>query len=336
MIEKTGTRFSEETYETNYKIVKSKSPEKNENAVEDGDKTYRETDMAQEKHGRDELKVHVNVQSMPNDESNDGTEISSDGKFSKKGKKRRRKGTKSQLTRRKKRTVSATVDKTLEQLKAAMYKAYSVNQDKPTVKCLGCDTYFFSDDGMRTHFKNAHTNLNYEEVAVNNESKGDETLNNESQVENENYASDSIVQATVPHPEETEQTELPDIVPPMQNITRGRKHTRNDTDAKFVNQKRSKGSPSAPKTHAQHNRDIVKDNDVGTEMTVAEEINKSTSEVSDVSNAITSYETRSAKTSTDVKDTSASKIQCQRKSVRYETNTKKQEKVHHRYGRHHN
>ena len=313
VIEKTVTRFSEETYETNYKIVKSKNPEKNEHAVDDGDKTYRETDMAQEKHGRKELNVHVNVQSMPNDESNDGTEISSDGKFSKKGKKRRRKGTKSQLTRRKKRTVNATVDKTLEQLKAAMYKAYSVNQDKPTVKCLGCDTYFFSKDGMRTHFKNAHTNLNYEEVAENNESKGDETLNNESQVENENDASDSIVQTTVPHLEETEQTELPDIVPPTQNITRGRKCTRNDNDAKFVNRKQSKGSPSAPKTRAQHNRYTVKDNDVGREMTVAEEINNSTSEVSDVSNAITSYETRSAKTSTDVKDTSAGKSSAKEK-----------------------
>ena len=61
--------------------------------------------------------------------------------------------------------------------------------------------------------------------------------NNESQVETENDGSHDIEQATLPHPEETEQSELPDIVSLMQNITHCRKHTQNDTDSNLLNKK---------------------------------------------------------------------------------------------------
>ena len=302
VIEKMVMTFSEETYEMNYRVVKTKNPDTNKNIIEDSDQTCTETDMAQEAHGMNELAGNLNVQSMQNDESNEGIDISSDGKLSKQGKRRRRKGSKSQLTRRKKRTVSATVQKkdsaSLEKLKAAMYKAYSISQDKPTVKCLGCDTYFFAVDGMRTHFKNAHTNLNYEEVAANNESKRDETFNNESQVETENDGSHDIERATLPHLEETEQSELPDIVPPTQNITHGRKRTRNDTDSNLLNKKRSKQSPSAPKTRGQDHYDTVKDNYVGTKIISEAKVGKKISEVSDETNAISTHVTRSQTTST--------------------------------------
>ena len=67
---------------------------------------------------------------------------------------------------------------------------YAINKEEPTVKCIGCEIYFYSEDGMKTHFKNAHTNLN-----------------------------DASRRTNAP---DTAESELPDIIPLTKTVTRGK------------------------------------------------------------------------------------------------------------------
>ena len=91
-----------------------------------------------------------------------------------------------------------------------MQKMYEFNKEEPTVKCIGCEIYFYSQEGMRTHFQQVHTNMRGIRISVNNEPETYATLNDVS---------------TVANAEVTEQSELPDIVPPTQTMTHGRKRS---------------------------------------------------------------------------------------------------------------
>ena len=104
---------------------------------------------------------------------------------------------------------------------------------------------------MRTHFQHVHTNIKGIGMAVNNEAETDATLKDDSAVEMQNELSQDHERATVANAEDTEQSELPDIVPPTQTITCGRKHSRNECDANVCKKKCSRGSPSPSKRRVQ-------------------------------------------------------------------------------------
>ena len=93
-----------------------------------------------------------------------------------------------------------------------MQNMYAINKEEPMVKCIGCDIYFYSEDGMRTHFQHVHTNLKGIGVSVIKDFETDATLN------------DASTHTNVP---DTAESELPDIVPPTQTVTRGQKRNRN-------------------------------------------------------------------------------------------------------------
>ena len=88
-------------------------------------------------------------------------------------------------------------------------------------------------------------------MAVNNEAETDATLKDDSAVETQNELSQDHERETVANAEDTEQSELPDIVPPTQTITRGRKHSQNECDANVCKKKCSRGSPSPSKRRVQ-------------------------------------------------------------------------------------
>ena len=89
------------------------------------------------------------------------------------------------------------------------------------------------------------------EMAVNNEAETDATLKDDSAVEMQNELSQDHERETVANAEDTEQSELPDIVPPTQTITCGRKRSRNECDANVCKKKRSRGSSSPSKRRVQ-------------------------------------------------------------------------------------
>ena len=79
------------------------------------------------------------------------------GKFKKPRRARKRKGKKSHLTSRKKTTVTdkgkEEESESYRRLRLAMQKMYEFNKEEPTVKCIGCENYFYSEDGMRNTFQ---------------------------------------------------------------------------------------------------------------------------------------------------------------------------------------
>ena len=174
--------------------------------------------------------------------------MSSDGKLKEPRRGRKRKGKKSHLMSRKKKTVTdkgnEEESEAYRRLRVAMQNMYAFNKEEPTVKCIGCEIYFYSEDGMRTYFQHAHTNMKGIGMAVNNEAETDATLKDDSAVEMQNELSQDHERETVANAEDTEQSELPDIVPPTQTITHGRKCSRNECDANVCKKKCSRGSPS--------------------------------------------------------------------------------------------
>ena len=110
-----------------------------------------------------------------------------------------------------------------------MQNMYAINKEEPTVKCIGCDIYFYSEDGMKTHFQHVHTKLKGIGVSVINDFEIDATLNDAS---------------TCTNAPDTAESELPDILPLTQTVIRGQKRNRNECDPTVRNKKRSRGSPS--------------------------------------------------------------------------------------------
>ena len=84
-------------------------------------------------------------------------------------------------------------------------RRHTRDSEKPCRICMH-EIYFYSEDGMRTHFQHAHTNMKGIGVSAMNDFETDATLNDVSSGTN------------VP---ETAESELPDIVPPTQTVTHG-------------------------------------------------------------------------------------------------------------------
>ena len=183
--------------------------------------------------------VNVNTKSgeqskiNKNDENIENIFVSSEGPSKKNRKGKNHRGKKSHLTCRKKKTVSdqgnEEESESYNRLRKAIQNMYAFNKEEPTVKCIGCEIYFYSEDGMRTHFQRAHTNMKGIRVSAINDSETDATLN------------DASTRTNAP---DTAESELPDIVPLTQTVTHGRKCNQNECDTTVCNKKRSRGSPS--------------------------------------------------------------------------------------------
>ena len=162
VIEKIVTRCSQETYETNYRVVNKKIPDKGAEAVTNTDTTFQHIDMLEQENVKETLEDDVNVKTKSgeqskineNDENIENIFVSSEGPFKKNRKGKKRRGKKSHLTSRKKKTVSDQGDEeeseSFKRLRKAMQNMYAINKEEPTVKCIGCDIYFYSEDRMRT------------------------------------------------------------------------------------------------------------------------------------------------------------------------------------------
>ena len=137
------------------------------------------------------------------------------------------------------------------------------------MKCIGCETYFHSEDGMKTHFKNAHTNLTGTNDSVSNDCE----------------------------------SQLPDIVPPTQRVTRGRKRSRNKCDTSVSNKKRSRGSPSpSTKLEKKDKSQIVDEKKEGTQINADTKLRTKKSNISDKSTASDIHFTRSHKSEIQITD----------------------------------
>ena len=241
VIEKIVMRCSQETYETNYRVVNTTNSDKGGEAVTNTDTTSQHMDMLEEENAKETLEEDVNVNMKSgeqskineNDENIENIFVSSEGPSKKNRKGKKRKGKKSHLTSRKKKTVSDKGNKeeseAYKRLRKAMQNMYTFNKEEPTVKCIGCEIYFYSEDGMRTHFQHAHTNMKGIGVSAINDFETDATLN------------DASIRTNAP---DTAESELPDIVSPTQTVTRGRKCNQNECDTTVRNKKHSRGSPS--------------------------------------------------------------------------------------------
>ena len=114
VIEKIVTRYSEETYETNYRVVNTKNSDKGGEAVTNINTTSQHTDMLEEENAKETLEEDVNVNTKSgeqskineNDENIENIFVSSEGPSKKARKGKKRKGKKSHLTSRKKKRVS--------------------------------------------------------------------------------------------------------------------------------------------------------------------------------------------------------------------------------------
>ena len=241
VIEKIVTRCSQETYETNYRVVNTKTSDKGGEAVTNTNTTFQHIDMLEEENAKETLEEDVNVNTKSgeqskiskNDKNIENIFVSSEGPSKKNRKGKNHRGKKLHLTRRKKKTVSDQGDEeeseSFKRLRKAMQDMYAFNKEEPTVKCIGCEIYFYSEDGMRTHFQHAHTNLKGIGVSVINDFETDATLN------------DSSTRTNAP---DTAESELPDIVPPTQTVRHGQKRNRNECDTTVCNKKHSGASPS--------------------------------------------------------------------------------------------
>ena len=220
VIEKIVMRCSQETYETNYRVVNTKNSDKGGEAVTNTDTTSQHINMLEEENAKETLEEDVNVNTKSgeqfkineNDENIENIFVSSEGPSKKNRKGKQHRGKKSHLTSRKKKTVSdkgnEEESEAYKRLRKAMQNMYAFNKEEPTVKCIGCEIYFYSEDGMRTHFQHAHTNMKGIGVSVINDFEIDATLN------------DASTRTNVP---DTAESELPDIVPLTQTVTHGRK-----------------------------------------------------------------------------------------------------------------
>ena len=243
VIEKTVKQNSQETYETNYRILKSKDSDKEDDAVKSTVETYQETEMGGEDDENKTLQQDDTVPTLPgkdyksgeHHENTEETVVTMNGKSKKARTSKKRKGKKSHLTNSPKKNVTDSGKEEEEEsesymrLRSAIQEIYDINREKPTVKCIGCETLFFSEDGMRTHFQHAHTNL----------------TNIASPVKKGNVRSAPLMDvSTARNVEVTEDSELTNIIEPTQTRFRGRKRTRNDSKENLTNNKRSRGSPS--------------------------------------------------------------------------------------------
>ena len=220
VIAKIVMRCSQETYETNYRVVNTKNSDKGGEAVTNTNTTSQHIDMLEEENAKETLEEDVNVNTKSgeqskinkNDENIENIFVSSEGPSKKNSKGIKRRGKKSHLTSRKKKTVSdqgnEEESESYKRLRKAIRNMYAFNKEEPTVKCIGCEIYFYSEDGMRTHFQHAHTNMKGIGVSAINDFETDATLN------------DASTHTNVP---DTAESELPDIVPLTQTVTRGRK-----------------------------------------------------------------------------------------------------------------
>ena len=216
---------------------------------------------------------------------------------------RKRKGKKLQLMSRKKKTVSSkrteVEEEAYRKLRVALQNVYAINKEQPRVKCIGCDTYFYSEEGMRTYFQHAHTNVKEIAVRGNNESKEDATLKDDSAAETQKDCSQNNERATVSIPENTDETELPDIVPPSQSVTCGRKHTRNGCDSNVHNKKQTTGSPSPSKRRLdKESSKTPMEEMLVTKNVPKDRLRKKKSEVSDDTTPTLKHFTRSQRSST--------------------------------------
>ena len=160
MIEKIVTRYSQETYETNYRVVNTKDSDKGGQPVTNTDITSQQTDMAEEEDAKKTVEEDVNVKtksgqeakSNENDENSENIYVSTDGKSKKPRRGRKCKGKKSHLTSRKKKTLTdkgnEEESESYRRFRVAMQNMYAFNKEEPTVKCIGCEIYFYSKDGM--------------------------------------------------------------------------------------------------------------------------------------------------------------------------------------------
>ena len=106
-------RYSEETYETNYRVVHTEVSDKGGKPVTNSEKTFPETDIAEEANANDAVEENMNMNTefvdnpntKENDESSEYKDISSDAKLRKTTSRRKRKGKKSRYSSRKKKTV---------------------------------------------------------------------------------------------------------------------------------------------------------------------------------------------------------------------------------------
>ena len=217
VIEKIVMRCSEETYETNYRVINTKISDKGDEAVPNTDTNFQHIDSLEKETADENVEEEGNVTtksgeqswSKENDQNIENIIVKSEGPSKKNRKGKKPRGKKSHLTSRKKKTVivyGEEESESLERLRKAIQNVYAINKEKPTVKCIGCETYFHTEDGMKTHFQNAHTNLTGSKGSVINDSETDETLNEAS---------------TLTNAPDTAESELPDIVPPTQTVTRG-------------------------------------------------------------------------------------------------------------------
>ena len=114
VIEKTVTRYSEEMYKTNYRLVKSKDSDKQDEAEKSAVETYQETDMGGEDDGNKSFEKEDNVATSPgednksgkNDENTEKTTVNMKGKSKKARTTRKRKGKKSHLSNRPKKNCA--------------------------------------------------------------------------------------------------------------------------------------------------------------------------------------------------------------------------------------
>ena len=294
VIEKIVTRCSQETYETNYRVVKTKNSDKGAEAVTNTDTTLQHIDMLEQENENETLEDDVNVKMKSgvqskineNDENIENIFVSSKGPSKKNRKGKKRRGKKSHLTSRKNKTVSDQGDKeeseSFKRLRKAMQNMYAINKEEPMVKCIGCDIYFYSEDGMRIDFQHVHTNLKGIGVSVINDFETDATLNDAS---------------TCTNAPDTAESELPEIVPPTQTVTRGQKRNRNECDTTVCNKKHSRGSPSpSMRLERKDNKKTVAEKKLVTKINSELKLRSKKSEVSDYSTPTSIHFTRSQRT----------------------------------------
>ena len=99
------------------------------------------------------------------------------------------------------------------------------------------------------------------------------------------------------------ESELPDIVPPTQRVTRGRKRSRNKCDTSVSNKKRSRGSPSpSTKLEKKDKSKIVDEKKEGTQINADTKLRTKKSNISDNSTASDIHFTRSHKSEIQITD----------------------------------
>ena len=202
------------------------------------------------------------------------------------GKEKKCKGKKSHLSSRKKKTVSdkgnEKESEAYKRLRKAMEDMYAFNKEEPMMKCIGCEIYFYSEDGMRTHFQHAHTNMKGIGAAAIDDCEIDATLNDAS---------------TVTNAPDTAESELPDIIPPTQKVTCGRKRNQNECDTNVHNKKHSRGSPSpSMRIEQKDNKKTGAEKNPVTRNISEVNPSRKTSEVSDDNTPTSTHFTRSQKT----------------------------------------